>query len=544
MGSLRPRTGTAAALLCLALAGPTVAHAQLVSRFEVTVAVVSPDGDGTQDSTKVIYALADTSLSLSVIVFEADSVTAVDTLRAPAFDPKHDNVTLVWKGRRWDGSPAPEGAYVVTLHAVGDGDAPEVLRSLPVFIDVTPPSIQIVSVVPNPYAPGLITAPASVSITFVVSDASPVATGRPPDALRSAFVGPGNTVVTPATTSISPPFTGADGSYSMSWNAASEVATLADGEYRVTFTLNDAAGYSSASSYHFDIDTKAPDVKVTSLADNASVRAAPDSLFGYAFDARGVDSLSVRYASTHPFRAVTSTFVRDDSLHFAVVLADSVSSEGSHQVDLRAVDGAGRVTTHAFNFRIDRTAPSAPRLAAFDGTTHTSTYPLSGTVAVAEIGSWVHIFRNGTPVDSVSTALTKSFTVRVPLLTGRNDLVAVLRDASRNASGPSNTVVVRFEAQGGLFLPVPFVPGAAFQVNAVRTAAGATLRIFDVTGDLVVKFENRDARQFYSFPWNGVNGSGVAVQRGPLVAVGAIDYDDGTHDVVRRVFLFDPEGNP
>jgi len=28
------------------------------------------------------------------------------------------------------------------------------------------------------------------------------------------------------------------------------------------------------------------------------------------------------------------------------------------------------------------------------------------------------------------------------------------------------------------------------------------------------------------------------------VAVAAIDYPDGTHEIVRQVFLFDPKGTP
>jgi hypothetical protein len=37
-----------------------------------------------------------------------------------------------------------------------------------------------------------------------------------------------------------------------------------------------------------------------------------------------------------------------------------------------------------------------------------------------------------------------------------------------------------------------------------------------------------------------LNGSGVEVKKGPLVGVAAIDYADGSHDVFRDVFLYDP----
>jgi hypothetical protein len=540
-GGVRAATLLLAALLLPAFASP--ARAQLLSRFEIRTSVISPDGDGLQDSTRVEYALADTALTLSVIVFAADSITPVDTLRAPAFDVPAGTRTLVWKGLRWDGSAAPEGAYVVTLDAVGDDD-PDERRSLPVFIDTTPPTLQIVSVVPDPYGPGVVTAPAALSISFVVTNASPAAVGRPSDELRSAFVNPSGQPVTPSSLTITPPFTGASGSYVMAWNASSELTTLGDGQYRVTLTLADVAGYASTSSHSFDIDVKAPEVKATSLSENASMRVPPDSLRGFAYDVRGIDSLSVRYATTRPYLPVPSAAQDGDSLHFAVPLADSIAGEGSHRVYFRAVDNVGRITAYEFPLTIDLTAPATPTLVPFEGRWHASTYPLAGEFDDGgDTRAYVRILRNGAAVDSVSAILADStFTRTVSLVAGRNELAAVLRDGAFNASAPSNTVVVTFDDGSGLFAPTPFVPGASFSVNAASPARGAALRVFDVTGDLVVRFEDPQPRQFYAFPWDGRNGSGVAVKKGPLVAVAAIDYEDGTHQVVRRVILFDPDG--
>lgn len=527
-----------AALAAAAFATP--AAAQFVTRFEVRGSVISPDGDGTQDETRVVYALADTALALSVVVFEADSVTPVDTLRAPAPDVPAGDRALVWQGRRWDGSPAAEGAYVVTLTALGEDD-PDVVRSLPVFIDVTPPAVQIVSVIPDPYAPGVSTAPAALSISFSVINASPVQPGRTPDELKSTFTNPTGAPVTPASLVTTPPFAGADGNYVLAWNATGEVATLPDGEYGVTLTVSDAAGFASVSSYRFEIDTKAPEVRATSLAENAAVQVVPDSLRGWAFDARGVDTLQVRYDPARPFLPVPSAFVRNDSLRFAVPLADSIRGEGAHTVDFRARDRVGRVTIYTFPFRVDLTAPAAPVLDAFDGKWRSDAYPLSGNAANGDATSFVRILRNGVQVDSVSTALGTSFTVRVPLLAGANRLEAVLRDGAFNASPLSNAVTVRFDDGAGLFAPSPFAPGSSFNVNTARDASAVVLRVFDITGDLVASFEDGRALQFYEFPWDGVNNSGVSVRKGPLVAVAAVDYADGTHDVLRRVFLFDPD---
>lgn len=527
------------AAIALTLNSPLAA--QVVSRFEVRETVISPgDGDSKQDSTRVRYSLS-VAATVSLVVFAADSTTAVDTLRAPAAEVPSTIRDYYWKGRREDGTFAGEGAYVVTLR-VTPASGPDVVRSLPIFVDTTPPRIQIVSVVPDPYAPGLANAPTAVSVSFLVDDASPVFVGRPPDELKSEFANPSNVVVVPSSLVTSPPFTGASGAYTMAWNATSEAATLPDGEFRVTLSVIDAAGYSAASTYHFSIDTADPRVKATSLAENASVRAVPDSLRGFAFDRRGVDSLLVRYQTSRPFVPVASTYTRDDTLFFAVPLADSIRVEGSYTLDFRAVDGVGRAAAYAFTVHFDTTAPCAPSIEPFNGTVHNSSYRVAGdTGTCGDVSSFVRVLRNGIVVDSVSIALGKSFVRNVPLERGRNEIVTVLRDAAFNTSPPSNTVVVTFDQGAGLFAPAPFTPAASFAINAPTRANGATLKVFDLAGDLVATLEDASTSQFYSLPWNGHNGSGVATKRGPLVAVAVLVYPDGTREILREVFLYNPD---
>jgi flagellar hook assembly protein FlgD len=529
-----------AVVLCVLAAGGT-AHAQLVSRFEVRESVISPNGDGTLDSTRVRYTLVDSVRAVSVVVFAADSTTPVDTLRAPGADAAGLR-EVVWKGRRFDGSPAPEGAYVVTLSALGVSD-PDSTLSLPVFVDLTPPSVQILSVLPSPYAPGAPGARDAVEVSFVVANASPVFPGRVPDELDTEFANPSGNVVVPVTISTSPPFTGGNGTYVTAWDATDEAATLSDGEYRVTLTLTDVAGFVASSTYHFDMDTKAPGVEVTSLEDNASVSVVPDSLRGNAFDRSGVDSLFVRYAAARPFERVTTTGLAGDTLRFAVTLADSIQTEGSHRLEFRAVDRLKRSSSTAFNFKFDRSAPAAPSLDPYAGAWHAPVFHLTGEADNGgDLGAWVRVYHNGARIDSVSTAVNERFAFDVDLVTGRNEFYAVLRDAAFNASAPSNTVVVTFDTGSGFFAPAPFAPGASFDVNAARMASSAAIRVFDMIGDLVVTFTDDEPKQFYSFAWNGHNASGATVKKGPLVAVASVTYDDGTRDVFREVFLFDPDG--
>lgn len=522
----------------LALGVPTSAPAQLVTRFEVSRTVFSPD---LEDSTRVRYALGDSAVEVSVVIFEADSVTPVVTLRAPAPDGAGGNRDFGWKGLREDGSPAGEGGYVVTLRAVSYPDSLVTLRSLPVFVDVTPPQVQILSATPNLYAPGLEGASPAVEIAHLLSDTSPLATGRSIDRLTIAFRNPSGAPVPGGIVTTSPPYAGASGSYVSSWDATTLAleSKLIEGEHEVAVTLDDAAGYSARSVYHFDVDLADPTIRVTTLAPNASVRVVPDTLRGDVFDRYGVDSLYVKYPSSQ-FQPVTSTRMQNDSLLFAIALADSVLAEGPFRLQFRAVDNAGRSEVHVFDFRYDLSSPAAPVLDAAGGTWRTVLFPLSGHAENdGDLSTIVLIHRNGAPVDSVATSVSESFTIDVPLVVGRNELVAYQRDGAGNVSAGSNTVVVTFKSSAGVFFPVPFVPGGTFQVSADRIARAATLRVFDVAGDLVTLFEDLTARQYYVFEWNGRNRDDQTVRRGPLVAVATIDYDDGTRDVMREVFLFD-----
>lgn len=529
-----------AALLALAtLVLPGLVSAQ-VSRFDVRETVFSPDGDGLLDSTRVQYTIASVATSLSLVVFEADGTTPVDTVRAPAQESETTLQTYYWDGRRFDDTPAPAGEYVVTLRMTPAIGSP-VVRSLPVFIDVTPPQIQILSAIPDPYAPGVAGKPASVQIAFVVSSTSPVATGRTPDELQVVFRNPLDALVDPDVT-ITPAFTGADGSYTLAWDASEDAPTLADGEYSVTLTVVDAAGYSVPDTRHFDIDSEVPALAVTSLAANASLQTLPDTLYGYTTDERGVDSLQVRYRAADPFVDVASIVLRDDTTFFAIPLASLYPTDGVHTVDLRSGDSAGRLANLAFTVTLDRAALSPPVLEAFNGVSRINTYVLRGTADNdGDVGAWVRIRRNGVQVDSVSTLLGASFTRTMTLTPGRNEFTAVLRDAAFNASAPSNTVVVNFNTAAGLYVPVPFPAGGSFAVNTARNADRVSLRVFDLIGNVVIEFERDDDATSYAFAWDGRNGSGITVRRGPLVVIAEVIYPDGEREILREAFLFNPD---
>ena len=526
-----------AGVLLAALLAPIARAQTIVTRFDAQNAI-SPNGDETQDESRIRYRLS-AAAEASLIVYAADSITPVRTLKALGPEGTAER-EYFWDGRRDDDSLVPEGMYLVTLYA-STGANPDSVSSLPIFVDVTAPSVHILSVLPNPYAPGAPSAAQSVNISFTVANASPALPGRAPDELRSEFTTPTGASLTPVSLTTTPPYTGQNGNYMLTWNGTAEATLPPAGEYTVTLTLVDAAGFTAISTYYFDVDTRPPDVKATSLPENIAVALVPDSLHLFAFDAHGVDSLAVRYATDRPYRLVTGAVLVDDTLRFAIPLADSFTTQGLHTVEFRATDNFGRPTSYAFNFTFDLTSPPQPTLDPAPSTWNTSRYPLTGHASDGgDNGSFVRVYRNGALVDSVSTVVADDFALDLELLPGRNEIYATLRDGAMNVSPRSNVLTINFDTGAGLFARAPFRPGDAFDVNASRTASRCTLRVFDMTGQIVKILEDSSARQYYAFPWDGVNGSGIDVKKGPLIAVAAIEYSDGSRDIFREVFLYDP----
>jgi hypothetical protein len=191
--------------------------------------------------------------------------------------------------------------------------------------------------------------------------------------------------------------------------------------------------------------------------------------------------------------------------------------------------------------------PPAPALEPLKGKWHAETYRLHGKIFLKKTelpGTFVRILRDATVIDSVSTASDSMFSVAVPVQPGNNRFTAVLvvpEDSTLATSPPSNVVDVIYDPSAGFFIPVPFTPGRAFALNVEDGANKVELRLFDVMGDLVMRFEDRTPRTDYSFFWDGFNASGERVRRGPLIAVVAIDHVDGRHEVIRRAFVVNPD---
>ncbi len=66
--------------------------------------------------------------------------------------------------------------------------------------------------------------------------------------------------------------------------------------------------------------------------------------------------------------------------------------------------------------------------------------------------------------------------------------------------------------------------------------------MYDLSGDLVVILEQIAPGKNFTLAWDGKNGDGEDVKKGPLVSVAEIVYADGTKEIIREIFLFEPGG--
>jgi flagellar hook assembly protein FlgD len=515
---------------------------QLVEMYDVREPAFSPNGDNNQETTTIVFSLSEDSPEFSIFVFRSDSVTVVDTLTAPA--PRTAGAdSVVWDGTSFDGSPVTEGLYLVTLTALGTA-ARDTSLTLPVAVDNTPPVISILGAEPGIYAPGLLGTPQIYVVTMVISNTSPTY-GLPhlADDLAFNIKNPSGDDIDPLDAWSEPEFSGQNGTYALKWDA-SGLNSATDGTYSIAVVVADRAGNSAEATDFANVDFEAPKVGFINVAEGAKLSVVPDSLYGWAWDRNGVDSLYIRYSDTGGYVYIPNVTVFADTSFFAALLADSLAEEGVYNLKFRAKDAVaadtGRVSTRGLKITVDRTAPSAPRLEPFDGSWRNPMYTLRGSwTGTPDV---IRIYRDGAKIDSLFALLDQSFVRDVPLHSGLNVLTATAVDLTKNESQHSNEVRVTLDETSGLFFPTPFRPNDQFQVNVSRESTGAKVRLFDLAGELVAVLEDAVPGRNFAFPWDGKNGSGDDVKKGPLVVVAEVRYSDGKSEILRKIFLYDPDG--
>jgi hypothetical protein len=291
----------------------------------------------------------------------------------------------------------------------------------------------------------------------------------------------------------------------------------ADGSHTVHIVAQDLAGNSSTPvEFSFVLDTRPPTIDLASPAPG-SVTAASPILQGTVTDAgSGVASLQVQVDSSSPVAATvdpaTGAFV------FPTNLATGGTEDGTHTVQLRAVDRAGNVSNStALSFVLDSTPPAITITSPSTAVATDSNLTIMGQVAdqlsgVASLSAQV----DQGPVVAVTPdpAGVFQFPVNLPLdgtSDGTHSVVFQALDKAGNSAAPA-TVQFTLDTTPPLLSVLSPVAGQATSTNVLvagRVADGlsgvAALRAQVDSGPLVpVGFDSTGAYHFTTkFPLDG-----------------------------------------
>jgi flagellar hook assembly protein FlgD len=519
-------------LALLAACSPVAARSQgIIANLQLDKFAFSPNDDGVTDSTVITYTLSDTA-TVHLLILGMDSVTVIDTLVGGIQqNPQATPASVTWKGTFSGGGVVPEDRYLVFLRARSATASDSTYLTL--SVDLTPPQVMIVGVSPStPFAPNVPGQPSPLKVDYVVTDPPPS---------DSVFVtvtllDPAAAIIQTLVTTDQP----VGSTLRAQWDGS---GATTDGSYEVRIAVTDAAGQTANTSTTIDVDMNIPDLTITNLQANQDLPAIPDSLFGWAWDRSGIDSLFVRYSGgVEAFEQVTSTRLVLDTLFFAVQLVDSLTADGTYTLGFKATDRVSRERVVPFAITLDSAAPPAPVLVQPPSPTRSPTFLLDTAVNVSADTDVMRIFRNGTLLDSIFPNLPAggNLPYEVPLLPGTNRFSAIAVDRADNVSPLSNEIVVVFDSAAGMSMPQPFVANNSFQINLSKPALVVTLKIYDLGGHLVEELSSGIVSTSVTISWDGLNGDHDLVEKGPLVAVAKVDYQDGGREIFREIFLFQP----
>ena len=490
---------------------------------------ISPNGDGVSDSMIITYDLSDTATTVYLLIVQSDSSTVVDTLVNGAAQGPSMSHAAVWDGTVAGGIRVADDNYFVLLQA-SDGQFVDRAFS-PISVDVVPPQTFVTNKFPNPFAPAFPDSnPQILTVQFATFDAFPS------DSLdvRALIKDPtGGTIATVPDTWVA-----ANGTHTVRWDGTE---ASVDGNHEIHIVASDRAGNTDVTRGSFVVDLNPPEVEFTAPQSDLTVQVVPDSLFEWAYDASRDITLEVRYTGVGDYEPIQSTILIMDTLFFAVQLTDSVVlQQQKYNIGVRATDTFGRQTPKFFDITWDTIPPLKVVLNQPPSPTRNPSLLLTGTVD-ADVDT-MNIYRNGALVDRIAPNLPviPEFPYTITLVPGNNAIYAIAFDAVGNSSGQSNEISVVLDRSPGLLISVPFLPNDAFLLNLSKPASTVVLRVYDLGGGLVQVLNSTSAGTNIALPWDGRNGNGEAVKKGPLVAIAKIQYQDGGSEVFREAFLYEP----
>jgi len=248
---------------------------------------------------------------------------------------------------------------------------------------------------------------------------------------------------------------------------------------------------------------------------------------GVASDANGLAHLAITlFAKGTTLADTVCAPCAAGTTPFDLFVPDSMAASDTLRITIDARDPAGNGRPRTIFVVTDSIAPPPPVIDPIASPIDRDSVAVRGTADQAD-----SIFVTFDGVAVPRQRLLEGFRFEVLLKRfsqGTHTVVAQSGDKAGNLSPPSAPVTFVYQEELGVVLPERFVPGQYLQVNLSKPANAVLLRIYDLSGRLVSRLEDRSTKTVYEFGWNLRDQAGNPVGSGPYIVGVEADYTDGS----------------
>jgi flagellar hook assembly protein FlgD len=509
------------AALLAAVSMPFAALASVeISGLDASPDPFSPNGDDIRDSTVVSFTLETDQPGAFVWVTVTDAEDNVVIRLAEAESSQPGDFRKVWMGQTSSGDPAPDGIYTFEVKARAGADSTPVFARN-VSLDTTPPTIAGVRPHPSPYAP-LVPGDGPGADTLLTIDID-ITGSDAGDWLSAVMMVPGDplTLCTPA-------LSAADSTYTCTWDGRE----YEDGVYSLEVSSHDPAGNQASSSHSVNLDLKPPELTID-YPGQAAMDTFPSQVRGSFYDRNDVDSIGFRF---HGGMDHVEVIVPAPCCPYPwlVEWPDSLRKDGKYVLEIYAVDTPGYAATVTHIVSIKTLPSDTPAIGPLPERVSDRALTVSGTGGP---GDSLFVYLNDTIEARTLCTTAGTFSSKVNLDLGINEIYAISRDIAGNYSDPSETVTVEYVEQMGIRVDERLDGPATIEVNLTKDASQIVLRIFSLFGTHVRTVVENDPVEFGEMQWDLTDTDGKQVKNGPYILVFEIRYSDGSTEVEKTAVV-------